>query len=146
MGITTFIGLCLAVFDVTYNSNSDNSIIDIPGAERTVDTFPFGVYTSWNQFTSNCCCMPDRGINGTNYKTEVWKCRKSQSSSEKYSFKSFVREYDGLNGYLIRDYCSPSFNNIVCGEPSLTDQSIYPVLCPNATGLSKSSNIVKQLW
>ena len=146
VGITTFIGLCLAIFDVTYNVNSNNFISDIPGMPRTIDTLPFGPYKSWTDFTDNCCCWPNRGVNGTNYVSEVWKCKASQYSATESSFKSFIREYDGLDGYAIRGYCDVNFSSIVCIVPELIDNVVYPVLCDNATGTATTSDILQQLW
>ena len=146
MGITTFIGLCLAIFDVTYNMNRDNTSYDVPGSDRTVDSLPFGPYTSWGEFTENCGCMPEIGINGINYKSEVWKCLESQYSKEEFSFKSYIRENNGINGYGIRNYCSSTFTDAICEEPSNKNGKVYPTLCSNATGIETTAVILHQLW
>ncbi len=146
VGITTFIGLCLALFDVSYNVNKDNALIDVPGQQRTINTHPFGPYDSWSEFTDNCCCLPSRGINGTNFRTEMWKCKKSLFSETEHSFKAFVRELDNRNGYTIREYCSSTFLNSVCEPPKLKNGIVFPGLCSNATGSISFDNILKELW
>ena len=124
--------MCVTIVGVIHDTTNSNVLTSkIPSlvaasTELDIKNYEFAGYSSWSEFTANCCCeVQSYQTNGTVNPTvsEVWKClpntySKSYGGSFLYKVKNRVDSRG--NGLTLRDYCSSSFvsnGNAGCGIP-----------------------------
>jgi MFS family permease len=124
LGVVAFIGLACSIVGLLYGELNPPYI---PGhvnvgfsSCKAASEFEFAKYSSWKQFTENCCCQVATHYDDSMYsyrylKVELWSCLNGE-------VKERIREenlngivYSGLN---IRGMCSrtfnPSFSEPIC--------------------------------
>ncbi|KAL7749128.1 hypothetical protein RI367_005533 [Sorochytrium milnesiophthora] len=151
----TFIGLINAV---SYNPIISPTIPKTATAQSSVANYELAGYSSWADFTNNCCCEMLPYDNAAATISETWKCRSSSSSSSSSGslvYKQRLRVSNGQSGFNIRPYCSPVFNtSVVCPasgsgpvEPIFdTQQSRFRMMaCQNASDVTSSFALLS-LW
>jgi hypothetical protein len=116
LGVVAFIGLACSIIGLLYGELNPPYI---PGhvnvgfsSCRAASKFEFAKYTSWEEFTKNCCCQVATHYEDSVYinrylKVELWSCLNGE-------VKERIREenLDGTiySGLKIRGMCSRTFN------------------------------------
>ncbi|KAI8930241.1 hypothetical protein BC831DRAFT_439767 [Entophlyctis helioformis] len=145
VGLVSFFSLSLTavgLIKAILGSNTFQSSVP-PGLSTASDiaTYEFAGYTSWTEFTQNCCC--ENNTNST--ANEIWKCMPNTRSNGEFVYKLRARTdtATGSSGLLLRGYCSTTFNSTsVCSEPAfnstLRRYAVTACTASNATALELS--------
>lgn len=132
VGGVAFIGLAVGIVGIVYS----NSQIGVVGPVLSLNQGAqqqFAGYTSWSEFTQNCCCL-----SSTDTKMETWKCANGY-------FKERLRQttgYGWTSGLGIRGYCEVDFSSAVCAIPS-SNTNFQAGLC---VGSGISDYAAQYLW
>lgn len=132
VGVLAFISLAVAIVGIL-NSNSNLYVVAPVLGEAGDAEAQFAGYTSWAEFTQNCCCSQSESTS-----IETWKCLNGY-------YKERIRETTGRNkmsGLSMRSFCNVTFENIVCSIPS-TSTNFKAVLCE---GNSMEDYVISYLW
>ncbi|KAJ1332796.1 hypothetical protein BSLG_008425 [Batrachochytrium salamandrivorans] len=113
VGLASFLSLALTCFGFIHSiaeSTTFSSSVPTASTQNTSALYEFAGYTSWSDFTNNCCCeikMSTFRSSGTLNELWKWKVIRNRVYSS------------GESGLAIRGYCSTTFNTTaVCGQPT----------------------------
>ncbi|KAI9168208.1 hypothetical protein H9P43_007580 [Blastocladiella emersonii ATCC 22665] len=146
LGFGAFVGAAIAIVGVLYATAAGNMVRPLTAyGELTASTgtsaaqIEFAGYANWTQFTANCCCQAslatDAGTGVLKNNTvaqvaETWKCFASSPAAASvlggngFMYKTRVRRVAGIDGLMLRPYCSTAFNaSAVVGLPAVNATS-----------------------
>ncbi|KAH6594703.1 hypothetical protein BASA82_000699 [Batrachochytrium salamandrivorans] len=128
VGLASFLSLALTCFGFIHSiaeSTTFSSSVPTASTQNTSALYEFAGYTSWSDFTNNCCCeikMSTFRSSGT--LNELWKWKVVMISMDFFIVCQMIAATgsfytSGESGLAIRGYCSTTFNTTaVCGQPT----------------------------
>eukprot|EP00835_Amoeboradix_gromovi_P006142 NODE_670_length_5356_cov_0.415066.p5 type:complete len:121 gc:universal NODE_670_length_5356_cov_0.415066:412-774(+) len=86
LGIISVIAMSLGLLGIFTQRSFDTVSLDTRST-NSIDSLgiqvrEFGLFTSWSDFTSNCCCMLSKSSELAGI--EYWRCRETEISDFKY--------------------------------------------------------------
>ncbi|RKP16159.1 hypothetical protein ROZALSC1DRAFT_25602, partial [Rozella allomycis CSF55] len=126
LGLTAFLSLCIIALGYIIQWQTSSVIAtkyasSSSAVQSSVQRFEFAGYSTWTEFTSNCCCEP----NPSDTQNERWKCINPKGASSGFIYKLRQRVQDGLDGYSVRGLCSKTFESTVCTLPYYVDGNTF---------------------
>ena len=115
LGLVSTIALSLGIVGLL-TQKSFNQISKDTRPNFSIDSLgyhikEFGSFSSWKNFTSNCCCMISKSdkTNGIEY----WRCQQREPTDFQYKVlnRQNYNSTNNVTGYYYRSFCSKTFIN-----------------------------------
>ncbi|KNE65727.1 hypothetical protein AMAG_09708 [Allomyces macrogynus ATCC 38327] len=128
LGLGAFLALAISAIGLMQAVSSNDlvraRVVDTGTAIAAPVAYEFAGYTTWTEFTANCCCEAALASSGgvplnltaSASVVEKWKFR---TTAGKFIYKPRMRQYGNENGWSVRGYCATSFGPAVTALPSL---------------------------